>query len=250
MPDPASHPTEGALPTFVVIGAMKCGTTALHRLLGTHPQIAVSNPKELNFFFGDAQRAQGDWCAGNAHRGLDWYRSHFAPDALASGESSPGYTSPDHPEAAPRMAAVLPRVQLIYLVRDPIERAVSQYRHHRRDGDERRPLAEALLDPNSQYLSRSRYAERLAPFLACFSSARITIVAQEELRAEPSRTLRWLCARLGVAPDYSFPSAQPAPLRPLVELDPALHADLAERLRDDADRLRELAGRQLRGWRI
>lgn len=240
----------GALPTFVVIGAMKCGTTALHRMLGAHPQIAVSHPKELNFFFGDPDRTHTGWCTGNAHRGLEWYRSHFPPDAVAAGESSPGYTSPDHADVAARMAAVLPHAQLIYCVRDPIQRALSQYRHHRRDGDETRPIAEALLDPGSQYVSRSRYAERLAPFLACYPHQQLAIIAQEELYAEPARTLGRLFAWLGVDPSAALNWPRDQRVRRHAPLDARTEAQLVALLREDTERLRTLAGRHFAGWRV
>src|SRR5215217_5064804 len=139
--------TCGALPTLMVIGAMKCATTALHDYLDAHPDITMSTPKELNFFNGSSMR------------GLAWYASHFDPRSKLRGESSPGYTSPSFPDTAARMASAIADVRLVYLVRDPIERALSQYRHHLRDQTEARPLEEAVLDTSSQYIPRSRYYE-------------------------------------------------------------------------------------------
>jgi Sulfotransferase family len=241
-----------ALPNLVVIGAMKCGTSALHALLGRHPEVAMSRPKELNFFFGP-ERADGAaaWAAGNWHRGLAWYARHFDPCAAVRGESSPGYTSPSHPEAAPRMAAVLPAARLVYLVRDPVRRAVSQYLHHRAEGTERRPLEQALLDPASQYLARSRYHERLAPFLACFARPAIALVCQEELLAEQRHTLRALFEFLQVDPGrWAGPAeAGPRPPEP-PRLGRRLRQRLVAALRGDADRLRELAGRDFPTWSL
>src|SRR5687768_10052815 len=111
----------GALPNLIVIGAMKCGTTALHEALALHPDIVMSQPKELNFFFAP-DHGNGSWELGNWHRGLDWYCSHWPAQALVRGESSPGYTSPSHPEAAERMATVIPDARLLCLVRDPLIR--------------------------------------------------------------------------------------------------------------------------------
>lgn len=175
----------GALPNLVVIGAMKCGTTALHRTLDGHPDVAMSAPKELNFFCGarhsplaptevSVEPTDGRiWARGNWHRGLSWYARHFTAEAPVRGESSPGYTSPSHPEVVTRMAALIPGVRLIYLVRDPVARALSQYRHHQREGTETRSVEEAILDPASQYLSRGRYYQRLEPFLAHFPARRL-----------------------------------------------------------------------------
>src|SRR5919108_4032985 len=182
----------GALPNLVVIGAMKCGTNALHHLLDRHPEIAMSEPKELNFFFGPDRIDREAWTRGNWGRGVAWYAQHFDTPAAVRGESSPGYTSPSHPEVALRMSALVAAVRLIYLVRDPVQRAISQYHHHQAEGAETRPLEEALLDPHSQYISRSRYYDRLAPFLAHFDRQAIAIVGQEELAAQPRRTLRAL----------------------------------------------------------
>jgi hypothetical protein len=246
--------TGGALPNLVVIGAMKCGTSALHRFLDRHPDVFMSEPKELNFFFGPG-RADGEaWAAGNWHRGAAWYARHFDARSTIRGESSPGYTSPAHPEAARRMAALVPGARLLYLVRDPVERAISQYRHHQAEGSEARPLAEALLDPDSQYLARSRYHDRLVPFLAHFDRQAIAILCQEELLAERRRTLRALFEFLQVdgrrwpgapAGGWGQPSDLPPP-RP----GRRLHERLAAALRDDADRLRELAGRDFPAWSV
>lgn len=242
----------GALPTFLIIGAMKCGTTALHRLVGHHPRVAVSAPKELNFFFGtDPPAAAGRWVTGNHWRGLDWYAGHFPADAPVRGEASPGYTSPSHPHVAERVAALLPDVRLVYLVRDPVERAVSQHRHHRRDGAEHRPLREALLDPASQYLARSRYHERLRPFLDRFPRDHILIVATEDLRARPSAAVGRVLRFLGASPPTLGPEHLPAPTEmTATDLDPAVRDRLTELLRDDTDRLRAVAGDPFAAWSV
>ncbi len=194
------------LPDVVVIGAMKCATTAVHAYLDTHPSIAMSRPKELNFFNGPPRTPPGDgsswWRCGQWHRGLDWYARHFDPEAPVRGESSPAYTSPSYPEVPARMAQVIPDARLVYLVRDPVDRAVSQYAHHRRDGAEHRPLSEALLDEDSQYLARSRYAERLRPHLQHRPGAQILVVVQERLRDRPREELRRLFDFVGVDADW------------------------------------------------
>lgn len=188
----------GLLPNLIVIGAMKCGTTALHRYLDLHPDVAMSEPKELNFFIGPERLAEGceppAWLAGNWHRGLEWYARQFRP-APVRGEASPGYTSPSSPEAPERMARVLPGARLVYAVRDPVERAVSQYLHHRADGTERRPIEEALLDPSSQYVERGLYHARLEPYLKRF----------------PPRADLYLCAR---RPPFGS-ARDPAPALPV-----------------------------------
>ena len=237
---------------------MKCGTTALHDSLDAHPQIAMSRPKELNFFFGDVGREgleahhddAAQWALGNWHRGLGWYARHFPRKAVLCGESSPGYTSPSHPSVAARMARLIPEARLIYMVRDPLERAVSQYLHHRADGTEPRPLDEALVDRGSQYVARSRYYKRLGPFLERFHRDQITIVSQEELVHRPSAVMRAIYAFVGV--DESFGRQRPrrgsTPQRHMRLVSRPLRHRFIELLQDDADRLRALAGRDFAGW--
>jgi len=248
----------GALPTLVVIGAMKCGTTSLHGYLAAHPEVGMSEPKELNFFFGPETLDEGDgaetWALGNWHRGTGWYAAHFDPACPVRGESSPGYTSPSHPEAAARMAAVIPAARLVYAVRDPVRRALSQYGHHRRQGTESRPLAEALLDPAAQYVTRGRYLERLTPFLDTDAfDGRITVVAQEELEADLPGTMRRLFADLGVDPDHWSPAMDTrhnAAPEPAPHVNGTLREALEEAFRDDAERLRSFAGREFPGWTV
>ena len=242
----------GALPNLVIIGAMKCGTTALHRLLDEHPDIAMASGKELNFFFGPATDP-GENAASTWHRGLGWYAGQFDARAAIRGESSPGYTSPDHPEVARRMAAVVPGVRLVYLVRDPIERAVSQYRHHRADGTEPRPVADALLDPGSQYIARGRYFDRLTPFLRTFAREQILVVSQEDLLRDPDRSLNLVYRFLEVKP--SVPAAPPARRWNVARVgDVVLPRQLRDRLgrefADDVARLREFTGQRFATWSV
>jgi len=169
------------LPTFLVVGAMKAGTTALHDYLGRQPGVFVSEPKELDFF-----RSDGTW-----DRGIEWYESQFvrAAGARAIGESSPNYSKRhSDPLVASRIAAVVPRARIVYLVRHPIDRIVSMYRHLAGDGLERRPFADAVLgDPD--YVDTSRYAYQLEAFLAHFDRSQVLVVASEDLRDHRAETV-------------------------------------------------------------
>ncbi|HEX6338127.1 MAG TPA: sulfotransferase [Jiangellaceae bacterium] len=239
----------GALPNLVIIGAMKCGTTALHRLLDEHPDIAMARGKELNFFFGPAADP-GENAASTWHRGLGWYASQFDASAAIRGESSPGYTSPDHPEAAGRMAAVLPGVRLVYVVRDPIERAISQYRHHRADGTEPRTAADALLDPGSQYIARGRYFDRLTPFLRKFGREQILVVSQEDLLNDPGHCLDRLYRFLGVKTHVSPARRWNVARGDDVVLPRRLRDRLGREFADDIARLREFTGHEFATWSV
>ncbi|MBA2525286.1 MAG: sulfotransferase [Pyrinomonadaceae bacterium] len=181
------------LANLLVIGAMKSGTTSLHRYLNLHPEIQMAGPKELNFFVKpeDCLVPQGDW-----HRGLDWYRQWFAGDYPVRGESSHHYSA--HPVirgASDRAAQIVPDARLIYIVRDPVERIVSHYMERRIDGLESRPLeevmVEALAAPEmNTYICRSLYFMQASRWLERFPRDRLLVLAFEDLRDRPVETLR------------------------------------------------------------
>ena len=244
----------GALPTLVVIGAMKCGTTALHAHLGRHPDIAMAPGKELNFFLGpdEPPPAPEDewWRHGQWHRGLDWYAAQFDAGARVRGEASPGYTDPSHPEVVDRMRRVLPDARLVYLVRDPVDRAASQWAHHVRDGTEPRPVGEAVLDPASQYLARSRYVERLQPFLAAYPREQLLVVVQERLKADPRRELARVFAHAGADPGF-WDDALTAEVHAggdRTDVPPEVRETFWAAVADDVARLRGLLGDDLAEW--
>jgi hypothetical protein len=243
-----------ALPNTIVLGAMKCATTAMHRYLDAHPQISMSRLKEVNFFIGPDTAPHGDaetwWRSGHWHRGVDWYASLFDGSAPVRGETSPGYTSPDAPEVAPRMASLLPDARLVYLVRHPVERAVSQYRHHHRDGTERRALEEALLDPGSQYLARSRYHERLVPFLERFAAEQILVVVQERLLRDRGAQMAAVYRHLGADPDWrgDVLAHEFHVGGDRLGTPPALCESFMDRVGDDVARLRVLLDDDLPEW--
>lgn len=243
-----------ALPTVVVIGAMKCATSALHSYLDAHPDVGMSRLKELNFFNGPDTPPHDDpdrwWVDGQWHRGVEWYAAQFDPDAPARGESSPAYTSPSFPEVPARMAAVVPAARLLYLVRDPVDRALSQYAHHRRDGSEPRPVAEAVLDPHSQYLARSRYHERLEPFLAHFDRRQVRVVVQERLLGRREAEVAGVYEHVGVEPGWRddrigrrvhVGGGHP-------DAGPRLRAAIRDAVADDVARLRDLLEDDLEEW--
>ncbi|HSI79318.1 MAG TPA: sulfotransferase [Solirubrobacterales bacterium] len=187
-------PASGALPNLIVIGGLKCGTTSLHHYLNLHPEIAMSRPKELNFFV-----AELNWDLGR-----DWYASHFDPAAPVRGETSPHYTNlPRFEGVAERMRSLLgDDLRVIYMVRDPIDRILSHYLHNVGGGYESRPLEHALSDAESAYVARSRYAMQLEPYLRELGSERIAIVSREELKDDREATLLRLFELSGVDPDF------------------------------------------------
>jgi len=185
----------GALPNLVILGAQKCGTTSLHNYLEAHPEISMSRLKETNFFLEDV----------NWGRGLEWYATQFDPSARVRGEGSPDYTNlPDSNGTAERMQRVIPGARLVYLVRDPLERIASHYVHLRAAGLERRTFEQAVAAPDSEYVTRSRYARQLEPFLRCFSQERVLVETRERLLNDRLGTLKRIFAFVGV--DDSFVS--------------------------------------------
>ncbi len=206
---PASD-SPGALSNLVVIGAQKCGTTALHSYLARHPEVSMSRPKELDFFVSDrfVKRRRGP-------KGLDWYRRHFDARRPVRGESSPNYTAepipprrrrrardPYYAGVARRMHALIPGAKLVYLVRDPIERVRAQWIHLRSRGLEPRPLESAIRRPSSTYLARSSYAFQLERFLELYPAEQILIVDQDDLLRRPHTTLRDVFRFLGVEESF------------------------------------------------
>ncbi|MEM6287812.1 MAG: sulfotransferase domain-containing protein [Bacteroidota bacterium] len=279
---------DGALPTFVIIGAMKCGTTSLHYYLGMHPEIGMSKEKELAFF-PDA------W---NWARGEGWYRRRFDAGKAIRGEASPHYTChPQYPNVPERMHALLPEAKLIYLVRDPVERLVSHYLHDVARGFESEPLAEAVLAPDSKYLARSQYHRQIERYLPFYDPEAILVLDQADLRKRRRETLRRVFAFVGADPEHwdarfhlerhttarkrrrtpagerlarSLPMKALRTLVPIryrwpledaiyypfsrpmerPEVTPDLHAALADRLGADLARWRAFTGRDFAHWSL
>jgi hypothetical protein len=273
------------LPNFLVIGAMKAGTTSLHRYLRAHPQVFMPEEKELHFFV--AERHWG--------RGRGWYEAQFteATGAVAVGEASPTYSM--HPEFSgvpDRVAELLPEVRLVYCVRHPVERMRSHYLHELEKGRERAPIERALAaDP--RYLNTSRYGMQLEQYLARFPAEQLLIITAEQLRRDRTATVGRVLRFLGVDPDWPDsrlldaefhrtsgkrvrrPLAEaalrvpgtravtrlaPRPVRRLASrrvdagrngaIPAALEARLRAELRDDVGRLRAHLGDGFDGWGI
>lgn len=158
----------------------------------------MSRAKELDFFI-----ASGSWS-----KGLDWYAAQFDAAAPVRGESSPSYTNfPRHSGVAAKLHSVVPDAKLVYLVRDPLERIISQYLHDFSAGKEHRPIDEVLADglDAHPYVVRSRYFMQLEQYLPFFEPGRILVLTQEELLAERVRTIRTVFDFLEVDRDFYDP---------------------------------------------
>jgi hypothetical protein len=176
-------------PDFIVIGAMKCATTTLHEQLSRQPGFFMSRPKEPNFFSDDAIYARG-WA---------WYSSLF-PSAAAEGlrgESSTHYTKlPTYPHTVERMARDLPRLKLIYLMRHPIDRLISQYVHEVTAGGVTQGLREALVC-HPELIDYSRYSMQIRPYLDAYGPEAILPVFFSRLISHPQSELERIGRFLG-----------------------------------------------------
>jgi hypothetical protein len=149
----------------------------------------MSTPKEPDYFIGASDRD------------LAGYRQCFAEPAAEYGESSTNYTKyPTFQGVPERMHRLVPDVKLLYLVRDPIERALSHYAHNRVHGREDGPIEAAFLPvEDSHYLQTSRYYMQIAQYLDYFPRERILIVQSERLRDRRSGVMRRIFDFLGVS---------------------------------------------------
>jgi hypothetical protein len=183
------------LPTFIIIGAMKCGTSSLFRYLASNPNIVPCTRKESDFFATSA----------NFEMGVAWYASLFIrrPGCTHGFEASPNYTKRHlSPDVAKRMYSILPNVKLIYLVRDPVERTVSHYLHNYAHGRESRTLRDVINCANSNYIYTSLYYFQIEAFLRYFSAEQMLLVESERLRSDPVTVLSEICAFADIAPEH------------------------------------------------
>ena len=185
-----------ALPNLVVIGAQKCGTTALNHYLELHPEIAMSKPNELNYFI-----ERRNWS-----RGIDWYQRHFDPATPVRGDQSPNYTIYPHDPGVPeRMHEVIPDAKLIYMIRDPLKRIGAHWVHNYAKYRERGTAAETIMHAYTTYLIRSMYFMQLQRFLKHYDRSRVLVVEQDDLRDRRLETLRGIFDFLGVDPEFDHP---------------------------------------------
>ena len=158
----------------------------------------MSRAKELNFFV-----ARGSWA-----QGVDWYAAQFNPAAPVRGESSPAYTNyPIHDGIPARMHSVVPDAKLVFVVRDPLERIVSQYLHDYSAGKQDKPIEEVLAEGSAthNYVVRSKYFFQLEQYLPYFPPESILVLAQEDLLHDRAETMRRAFEFVGVEPSFYHP---------------------------------------------
>ena len=261
--------TTPRLPDFLLVGAPKCGTSALHAALARHPGLFLSTPKEPKFFLTDgppprAGGGPGDVPTWGEHVWRrDAYEALFAaaPPGALCGESTVFYLY-DRP-AQRRIRDLLPDVRLIAVLRDPVERAHSNWAHLRGAGLE--PEADfgaaLALEPTRiaagwahfwHYVAQGRYGEQLEHLYGLFPREQVLLVRYRELRDAPVETADRVCRFLGV--DTGVLTGVPrAHVRPDVAGRTA-GPSAAERaaalplFADDVPRVAELTGWDLADW--
>jgi hypothetical protein len=192
-------------PTFVIGGAPKAGTTALWALLNAHPQVYMTRKKEPRFLTRNLNepipgvRIIGPAREVRYNRGLAWYESLFADSkgALARGEASPQYIgAQDGPDLMERH---VPGVKVVFALRQPVDRAYSQYWQHWRKGWRLAPFDRLLEEPSLRYLEyMSRYAQHVERYRQALGPERVHLVLFDDLRSDPDRVYRDLCRFIGV----------------------------------------------------
>ncbi|MFC7534804.1 sulfotransferase domain-containing protein [Actinoplanes sp. GCM10030250] len=238
------------LPSFLICGGQRCGTTSLYRALAAHPVVLKAVLHKGVHYFDTSY-----------HRGLEWYRAHFpmlrSAEKIAERygvpaqtfESSPYYMY--HPQAAARIARDLPYAKLVVLVRDPVERAYSQHHHEvARAFESERDFGAALaLEParlhrqeerlatdpdfysfahqHHAYRARGEYARYLSVMAQHVGRERIHVVESERFFTDPGAVYDEVCTFLGLPADLERPPFERHNARPREsDMDPGLRREL------------------------
>lgn len=180
---------------ILVIGAMKAGSSSMHRYLGNHPEISVTRTKEVNFFIDN------NWV-----KGVDWYAKQFKNDGLLHADVSPVYSRIHlQPEMAERAFKTNPKLKIIYVVRNPFERITSHLMHNmvtdRIPVDGKEVFEE--VKNNVDYLKTSNYYYQIREYLKFFDSKHVMIVDNSELKNNFKNELARIYNFLGVDSQYS-----------------------------------------------
>lgn len=196
------------LPDFIIIGVQKCGTTSLFHYLRQHPDINLPEEKEIHFF------------DKFYHKGINWYLEKFPEDGMLTGEATPYYIY--HPHVAARMAVCCPKVKLIVMLRDPADRAYSQFvMEKQRKNEPLETFEEAIAaepdriihekkmleqDPGYRsvphqrysYLERGKYDQQIGMWLQFFSLENFYFIRSEDFFNDPERILHSVFDFLGL----------------------------------------------------
>lgn len=185
-----------AWPTFIVIGGMKCGTTSLYEYLRLHPQVDMGLKKELNYFSKKIYEKKRS----------EWYRSGFNEDAIARGDVSPFYLKTHLDAGTPaRIHSHIPQVKLICLLRDPVARFLSHYRHclHRKRTQlDANAFVYQELERKGNVFLTGCYGMHLDLYLQYFDRSQFLLLRTEDLYSSRRRVLREVFDFIGVDKNF------------------------------------------------
>lgn len=259
----ASHETASAsVNHFFVVGAQRSATTYLYNLLDAHPQIEMARPvrPEPKFFLRDDL----------ADKTLaDYHAAHFsAPhdDLRARGEKSTSYIESE--KAARAIQAWLPDAKIIFLLREPVARAISNYHFSVENGLETLPIEDAFRTEETRrerydrsaisaspyaYLKRGCYIDYIEMYERYFPRENLLIYLNEEFVGSQGQAQR-LYAQLGVSADFVPPTLKQAAnvsekIQP-VQLSPDLMRELHQYFADANAQLAAYLGRSLTIWQF
>jgi hypothetical protein len=255
------------MPDFLIIGGNRCGTAALYEYLCGHPCFVPSLHREVHFF------------ERHFAKGVNWYQKHF-PSAiykyyvtksgrksLVTGEATTYYIF--HPHAPRRILATVPKIKLIALLRNPVDRAYAQYHQKIRRGYE--PLSfEDAIDAEPErlrgekekmlanetynsfnyrhysYLTRGVYVDQLTHWMNLFPKERLLVLCSEDLRRDPSRVLQEVLQFLDL-PAWEPQAQNNYGQAEYPKMGAAVRARLIEYFQPHNRRLHEFLGRDF-GW--
>jgi hypothetical protein len=237
------EPEVGALPDFVIIGAQKGGTSLLYRLLIRHPLVKPAATKELHFF------------DNNFHEGISWYRRHLPKSKgvddrkTVCGEATPAYLfDPLVPE---RMIESIPHSKLVALLRNPVDRAYSQYQMWVRQGNEARSFGEATKqelegETGQGYLLRGLYAQQIERFSFFAERDQLLVMKSEDFFSRRWEVYDRALEFLGLTPLEPF-AVPPSTKTVYPPMDPATRRRLEAYFEPHNQRLYEYLGVDF-GW--
>ena len=261
------------LPNFIIIGAMKSGTSTLHSNLQLHPEIGMSKLKEPHYF------------DKFYHKPLSFYADQFSSGKRINGESTPAY-SWNHifPEVPERIHKAIPDVKLIYVLRDPVDRIISHLHHDLYRGRFRLSQVDNVVLTDPKYVETSKYFSQVNCYLKYFDLENILFLETLALKNDMNKALNEICTFLEVDNfDFShqvkarnqssrkyiiqyydtvhkilprratklyhmiFYVANQKIARPVLKKETLLQ--LKSRLMPDIEKLKKISGKSFAGWR-
>jgi hypothetical protein len=240
---------------FIVAGAQKCGTTALHYQLERHPQIALPNKEELHFFDNEESFAT-DLDYGQLHESF-----HPNPGAKVAGESTPVYLY--WRPAIERIWNYDKNIKLIILLRNPVDRAFSHWNMQRERGydlldfldaikaeEQRQKEAAPLQLRRFSYIGRGLYGEQLERVFKYFRREQVKVVRSEEMRTDFSGVMNGIFDFVGAEPLRDIRNKERNPIRYERKITMEERSVMLQFFEEDIAKLEKLLNWDCSSWKI